>query len=199
MKKKKVIILIIIIAVIAIAAVSFGVHYLMDAYARYQREEQLTAASGNQASGGQQFPSYVQNLIRTTMDSPEESGICGEHLEWYYKDEVLVITGTGKMDEYIYSAGSAPWYDSLGNQIGCVILDEGVTSIGDAAFEGCGSLTEIFLPSSLTYIGERGFCNCSSLMQVSLPDGVTSIGESAFSGCSGLQEIILSDSLANLS
>ena len=101
MKKNKVITLITIIAVIAIAAVFLGVNYLMDAYARYQREEQLAAASGNQAAGGQQFPAYVQNLIRNTMEAPEEHGICGENLEWYYKDEVLVITGTGKMDEYI--------------------------------------------------------------------------------------------------
>ena len=103
MKKNKVITLISILAVIAIAAVFFGVHYLMDAYARYQREEQLAVAtqSGNQAAGGQQFPIQVQNLIRITMDSPEKSGVCGENLEWYFKNEVLVITGTGDMDDYV--------------------------------------------------------------------------------------------------
>lgn len=48
MKKNKVISLITIIAVIAVAGVFFGVNYLLDAYAKYQRATQ----SGNQAAAG---------------------------------------------------------------------------------------------------------------------------------------------------
>ncbi|MDE6713807.1 MAG: leucine-rich repeat domain-containing protein [Lachnospiraceae bacterium] len=192
MKNNKVIILITIIAVIAIVGVFFGVNYLMDAYVQGQRATQ----SGNQAVTGQAVsPAY--SLIMVTMDSPEESGICGEHLEWYFKDEVLVITGTGKMDEYIYSANSAPWH-SLWDQIGCVIVDEGITSIGGAAFMGCRGMTEIVLPSSLTYIYDRAFFGCSSLMQINLPESVTSIGKSVFYGCSSLREITLPDNITSI-
>lgn len=94
MKKNKDITLITImtiIAVIAIAAVFFGVNHLMDAYVNQQRVtqsgnqavsgNQAATQSGNQAVGEQQFPDYVQKLIRTTMEDPEESGVCGENLE----------------------------------------------------------------------------------------------------------------------
>ena len=193
MKKNKVITLITVIAVIAIAAIFFGVNHLMNFYVDQQRATQ----SGNQAASGQQPVSQAHSLIMATMDSPEENGVCGEHLEWYYKDEVLVITGTGKMDEYIYSAGSAPW-DGLRNQIGCAILDEGVTSIGGAAFKDCRSMTEIVLPSSLTYIDDRVFFGCSNLLQIELPDSVTSIGDYAFSGCSSLRDIMLPDGVMSI-
>ncbi|MDE6685804.1 MAG: hypothetical protein K2K17_00610 [Lachnospiraceae bacterium] len=105
MKNNKVITLITIIAVIAIAVAFFGVNYLIDTYVNQQRATQ----SGNHAAAGKPV-SPAQNLIRATMDSPKKSGVCGEHLEWYYKDGVLVITGTGEMDEYIYSESYAPWY-----------------------------------------------------------------------------------------
>ena len=191
MKKSNVITLITIIAVIAVAGVFFGVNYLLDAYAKYQRATQFGNQSGNQAVS----PAY--GLIMATMESPEESGVCGEDLEWYYKDEVLVITGTGKMNEYIYSAGSAPW-NSLWNQIGLFILDEGVSSIGGAAFKDCGSMTEIVLPSSLTDIGESAFSGCGGLTQIELPVGVTGIGKSAFEGCSSLKEINIPDSVTRI-
>ncbi len=206
MKRDKIIItLSTIIAVITIAAAFLGVNHLKDAYVNQQIETQPVAqaamqsdnqtVSDNQTTGGQQSPAYVQNQIQTVMKSPKESGVCGEDLKWYYKDGVLFITGTGEMDQYIYSESSAPWYDSLGNQISSVIIDEGVTSIGDSAFMFCESLAEITIPSSVTSIGNRAFQCCGGLTEITIPDTVMSIGDWAFSNCINLTKIDLPDSI----
>lgn len=78
------------------------------------------------------------------------------------------------------------------------IIPDGVTSIGDYAFEGCSSLTEINIPDSVTSIGDRAFRICSSLTEIKIPDGVTSIGISAFEGCSSLNEINIPDSVTSI-
>lgn len=64
-----------------------------------------------------------------------------------------------------------------------------VTSIGDFAFWGSGSLTSVTMPGSLVKIGEYAFFVCSSLVSVAIPDNVSSIGKDAFGSCSNLTNI----------
>ena len=71
-----------------------------------------------------------------------------------------------------------------------ITIPEGVTSIGDGAFEYSG-LTSITIPESVTSIGNDAFGWCSSLTSVTIPDGVTSIGSGTFSGCSSLTSITI--------
>ena len=66
-----------------------------------------------------------------------------------------------------------------------------ITTIGDAAFSYCTSLTSITIPDSVTSIGSYAFRGCTSLTSITIPDSVTSIGDSAFSGCSSLECITL--------
>lgn len=47
-----------------------------------------------------------------------------------------------------------------------VIVDEGVTSIGYRAFEGCSSLAGIEIPGSVTDIGVCAFMGCDSLTSI---------------------------------
>jgi len=56
-----------------------------------------------------------------------------------------------------------------------------VTTISDAAFFECLSLTSIDLPNSLISIGEAAFRKCTSLTSITIPDSVTTIGVYAFS------------------
>ena len=67
-----------------------------------------------------------------------------------------------------------------------ITIPEGVTSIGDAAFYNCESLTSIVIPEGVTSIGQDAFRECSLLTSIIIPDSVTSIGSSAFSECSSL-------------
>ena len=68
---------------------------------------------------------------------------------------------------------------------GDVVIPDGVTSIGEAAFFTRWSLRSLTIPDSVTSIGEAAFLSCSALKGVAIPDSVTNIGERAFTGFSG--------------
>ncbi len=67
-------------------------------------------------------------------------------------------------------------------------ISEGVTSIGDYAFEDCKSLTSVTM-ESVASIGESAFEDCKSLTSVTLSESVTSIKGYAFSGCTSLASV----------
>ncbi|WP_455094285.1 leucine-rich repeat domain-containing protein, partial [Prevotella histicola] len=119
-----------------------------------------------------------------------KSGFCGPHLKWHLTDYgVLTISGKGIMKDY---TSWSPWiYDSVKR----VIIADGVTTIGDNAFNGCSSLTSVTIPNSVTTIGWRAFNGCSSLTSVTIPNSVTIIGWSAFSGCSSLTSVTIPNSV----
>jgi len=79
-----------------------------------------------------------------------------------------------------------------------VVVPEGVTSIGQGAFEDCVELFEVELPDSLTSIGEAAFATCTNLQAISVPEGVTEIGQNAFYRCLSLAEVHLPDSLTEI-
>ena len=130
-----------------------------------------------------------ENGDRTVLDSGS-CGAEGDNLTWtLYDDGELIISGTGAMASY--NNNFEPHYKS-GNTITAVIED-GVTSIGDGAFFGCGSLTTITIPDSVTSIGNFAFDGCSSLTSITIPSGVTSIGFAAFIRCPTLNTISVSE------
>ena len=85
---------------------------------------------------------------------------------------------------------------SIGDRafLGCyslsdIVIPSSVTSIGDSAFTGCSSLSDIVIPSSVTSIGDNAFTDCYSLSDIVIPSSVTSIGDSAFCGCNFLDNL----------
>ena len=79
-----------------------------------------------------------------------------------------------------------------------VIIPDGVTSIGNYAFQFCYSLTSITIPESVTSIGKSAFMSCSSLTSLVFPEGVTEIGDTAFNGCSSLASIVIPESMTSI-
>ena len=67
-----------------------------------------------------------------------------------------------------------------------------VTDIKRGAFEGCASLTKVWIPDSVISIDYYAFGGCSSLTSVTIGKGLTSIGNTAFTGCDSLVSIIVS-------
>ena len=131
-------------------------------------------------------------------DAPTE-GQCGDNAYWSYDNEtrILTITGSGDMYDFGYGSGGVPW-DSVRWQIVGIVVSEGITSIGESAFNYCYNAENIELPQSLTKIGDSAFSGCSKVTSLTLSSSIQSIGKSAFGGCSKLESIELPNGLTEI-
>ncbi len=126
----------------------------------------------------------LQNVLGATQTL--RSGTCGENVNWKYTDGELIISGTGRMDDYNYFY--VPWQVFREN-INTVTVKNGVTYIGGYAFESCYDLVNITIPESVTEIGYLAFHNCEALEELTIPESVVSIGNYAFDYCTSLKDI----------
>ena len=78
-----------------------------------------------------------------------------------------------------------------------VTIPQGVTSIGDRAFQNCG-LTGVTIPAGVTAIGAGTFSGCFSLKEIAIPEGVTGIGDNAFYFCMFLTEAVIPASVTRI-
>ena len=125
------------------------------------------------------------------------SGTCGENLTWELGgDGTLRISGKGEMADYTYD-DKAPW-DTYRRQVTAIVLEDGVTSIGDYAFYFCSSATAVTIPDSVTSIGKSAFSGCDDLTSVTIPEGVTSIAGYAFSRCYDLINVTIPYSVTSI-
>ena len=152
-----------------------------------------------------------------------KSGVGTDGLAWEISDDgVLTISGSGPMADYgWYGDNAAPWREYYFDILS-VVIEEGVTSIGNMAFYECSKLTQpVEIPDSVTSIGEQAFSGCTeltgvkigsgvsniprgcfsrcnALADVQLPAGISVIGDGAFSNCTSLENIILPDGLTEI-
>lgn len=83
-----------------------------------------------------------------------------------------------------------------------VIIPEGVTTIGDGAFNSGDipmSYSEIKFPKTLKSIEGEAFSNNDSVTEISLPDGLESIGIYAFEKNTSLVKVSFGDGITELS
>ena len=71
-------------------------------------------------------------------------------------------------------------------------VPQGTISIGNSAFTGCESLTEVSIPEGVASIGNLVFASCDSLIRINIPDSAVSIGNNPFNYCDQLTEIQVS-------
>ena len=181
---------------------------------------------------GQALAKVAAEALEQENGTAVATGTCGDNLTWSLSDDgTLTISGTGDMYNYndVAPYNISPWYHDLtssnsggysGVSIKNVIIREGVTSIGDNAFLGCGKISSIEFPDSLTSIGKSAFNPSPALNEVTLPpnlvdlgayafaggnfssieipEGVTSIKKYTFSGCKKLISIQLSSGLVSI-
>ncbi|MCQ2226873.1 MAG: leucine-rich repeat domain-containing protein [Bacteroidales bacterium] len=89
-----------------------------------------------------------------------------------------------------------PWFDYR-SYITQVVVEEGVTSIGDNAFKGFKELKTVILPESLETIGRESFYWCVKLDSIEMPNAST-ISLGAFSGCNGLKKVSFGRKMATI-
>ncbi len=140
------------------------------------------------------------------VDPIVETGDVGNNLKWTLTEGgILTISGNGDMQNFS-STDRPTWPD---DRISAVVIENGVTSIGDYAFYSSGILS-VSMPGSpelngsagsagsLRTIGKNAFYNCKNLLSATIPKGVETIGNSAFSGCARLQYIDFPSSIKSV-
>ena len=118
------------------------------------------------------------------------------NVSWTFDSDTgtLTFSGSGKITD--------SWKDDVTEYktgVSTVVINDGITSIGDWAFEDCDSLTSIAIPDSVTRIEMNAFKNCDSLITITIPDSVESIVTDAFYNCNSLTSITVDSNNANYS
>ena len=145
-------------------------------------------------------------------------GVNGDNLNWKVEGTTLTITGSGDMKGFpVYNAPGhplcMPWY-AYKDTITKIVLEEGVTSIGQSAFREFTALTSVTIPKSIKsigfacfadstslqevdlncdYIGESAFIRCKNLKKVTIGSNVKASGVSAFEDCTAIEEVHVKD------
>ena len=137
-------------------------------------------------------------------DGAVASGKCGENLTWSIDVEggSLTISGTGAMWDYseIFVGDgdwhtTAPWYAYSPTKL---VLEKGITYIGEYAFFGCGIAGDLTLPDGVTEVGANAFAYCSGLTSVVLSQSVAWLDDSAFLNCSGISSLTMPKGVAGI-
>lgn len=106
---------------------------------------------------------------------------------WSLQDGTLVISAQGAMQDYS-AAAQTPWFKDRA-EIRKIVVQQGVTTIGDYAFYGCENVTSVTLPDTVTQIGKLAFYGCKDLRTLTVPDSVLTVEDYAFAKA-GLQSIV---------
>ncbi len=165
------------------------------------------------------YTSNVKSKVWTTTDGfvfYEDSNVA--YLTGYIGNQTSLTLPESCNGKY-YEIANKAFYDN--SNITEVIIPDGVTKIGKAAFLMCENLTSVTIGNNVTAIGESAFSSCYKLSSlvigyrvISIGDwafescknltstitlySVTSIGEYAFRSCSSLTSIELSDSVTTI-
>ena len=90
------------------------------------------------------------------------SGACGPDLRWIIDENGrLTVFGNGKISDR-YAGEYTPWADHR-SKVKEIVIEEGVTYIGNYAFSGCTAALTVKLPASVTAIGKYTFENCNAM------------------------------------
>ncbi len=139
-------------------------------------------------------------------DEVMQEGTAGSILWSLTGSGVLTLSGSGAIPDYSANAPS-PW---SGYSFHTVVIEEGITSIGDYAFYQSEALSvyipdsvkaigqsafyksdlvEVTIPGTVKTIGNHAFYECENLASATVLEGVETIGDSAFYGCMSLAYI----------
>ena len=176
----------------------------------------IAQASGKKAASSQAASAAASSTVASSTTASSlsqnaadliDSGSCGKNATWeLYKDGTLYIKGSGAMQDYNWNYNEttkivttgAPWHDSHSASVKKLVVEDGITSIGNDAFSDCESLASAELAEGITSIGDGAFTGCYDLEKINIPNSVTSIGYDAFDSCWTLPSLELPSGLSKL-
>lgn len=88
------------------------------------------------------------------------------------------------------------YYNCL--DLNTIIFGNGLTSIGNRAFDGCTGLTSVNIPNSVTSLGEGAFQGCKGLTSATIGNGLVSTGDRTFSFCESLVSVTISKGVKSI-
>lgn len=156
---------------------------------------------------GDTFEYWTPTPVAVTGDASYVAKWAGEitgtisdgAITWSIANNVLTFRGTGAMQDYSRtynsSAGgvvtTAPWY-AYKSKFTSVVIEEGITKLGTAAFTSMTNITAISFPSTFTgeWYAEYALESCKSITSVTYADGITHIC-GLFYGCTGLKTVTI--------
>lgn len=120
-------------------------------------------------------------------------GECGDNLTYSFNKDtgVLTISGTGDMYDFGHYA-KQPW-NGYQKEIKKIVIEDGVTSIGDHAFCTLTNLKDISIAESVTSIGDIAFSNIG-LSEIYIPSKVNNLQHSIFESNKTLKIVISEES-----
>ena len=124
-----------------------------------------------------------------------DAGVCGIHVNWFFCDDTLIISGNGEMYDYAGRAGT-PWFYKE-NVIEKIIIENGITRIGNNSFDGYG-IKSVEFPSSLVEVGNNAFSDCANLNSINFNYGLKKIGEKAFYRTGNIKELKIPNTLETM-
>ena len=148
-----------------------------------------TNSSASSGTFGTIMP--TQNVTVYAIWSPSDNlaaeGTWG-NLSWTLdKTGLLEISGNGGMDDFNpeYQFAWHTYKSSITN----VIIQPGVTNIGEGAFFDFDSLRTVSIPDTVTKVGYGAIARCDNLSSVILPASVTRIDNGGFAECGNLKDV----------
>lgn len=128
----------------------------------------------------------------TSMFSNKMYRLAGESVTWDMRDSVLTFSGNGAISfdtrdnfrhprsytnsGFVHYADEDAWAP-LREKVTKIVIEEGITSIPEKAFQYFDSLTEVEIKPGLESIGALAFYSCDALSKITIPASVTTIGE----------------------
>ena len=129
--------------------------------------------------------------------------VCGDSAAWDYDNiqNTLIISGAGATYDYNWKTENYPW-SLLKEDITSILVNEGITRIGNANFHGFNNITTINatenFPGSLLEIGDRCFGSCHSLTSIIFVSSIKKIGGWCLAECWDLTSVTLPANLQEI-
>ena len=129
------------------------------------------------------------------------SGTDGNGNTWVYdvKTKTLTFSGNKGIEDFTMDGHSPEpdWY-VWSDKAEHIIINDGITGIGQWAFYSFVDLKTVVMTDSITWIGDGAFIFCMNLTSVKLSANIKGIHGEAFYGCNKLEHLTLPDTLKTL-